>query len=315
MSFMVIGESLLDDVQRDHTHTTHPGGSPLNVALGLARLERSVTLVTRIGNDDAGTDIAHFLTAAGVKLYPGSIDNRPTSVAHAQLDEFGNASYTFDLLSDYPMPRCDTDVTKPRLVHIGSIGAHQEPGATTLRKWLECLDGHSTVSYDPNVRMALMGPREKLVAEVDELMPYIDVVKASIEDMKEILGPTTPEQSAKFFLERGAQLVVITRGAEGLNLATPEADIHAPAVNVGVVDTVGAGDALMAALIDGLARMSVLGDEDGEALRSISRQGLASLGAYAAAAAGITVGQPGSHLPSREELAKSTELYSPDNGF
>lgn len=315
MTFMVIGESLLDDVQRGSIHTTHPGGSPLNVAVGLARLERNVTLVTRIGDDDPGADIADYLAESGVRLYPGSIDEHPTSIAYAQLNELGNASYTFDVRSDYPLPHCDGISPKPRLVHIGSLGAHLEPGATALRSWLECLGGHSTVSYDPNVRLSMMGPQEKLLAEVDELMPFIDVVKASVDDMEAMLGPTTPEKSARFFLDRGAQLVVITMGAGGLNLVTPMVDVHVPAVNVGVVDTVGAGDSLMSSLIDGLARMSVLGGEDGEALQSISRQGLASLGAYAAAAAGITVARPGSNSPTREELAKATDLYSPDSVY
>lgn len=103
-SFMVIGESLLDEVQRGNVRTTHPGGAPLNVAAGLARLERDVTLVTRIGGDDDGETIINFLADSGVRLYPGSIDSHPTSIAHAQLDVHGNASYTFDLRSDFPQP-------------------------------------------------------------------------------------------------------------------------------------------------------------------------------------------------------------------
>lgn len=156
MSFVVIGESLIDDVEREHTRTTHPGGSPLNVAVGLARLDREVTLVTRIGDDDAGTLISDFLHESGVNLYPGSVDSHPTSTAYAQLDQHGNATYTFDLLSNYPPPAMDLIESAPRLVHIGSIGAHLEPGATVLRSWLESFNGHCTVSYDPNVRMSLM---------------------------------------------------------------------------------------------------------------------------------------------------------------
>lgn len=101
-SFVVIGESLLDEVQRGTLRTIHPGGAPLNVAVGLARLERDVTLITRIGQDDDGETIIRFLTDSAVRLYPGSIDHHPTSTAHAQLDPHGNASYTFDVRSDFP---------------------------------------------------------------------------------------------------------------------------------------------------------------------------------------------------------------------
>lgn len=316
MTFLVIGESVVDEVPRDGGLTSHPGGSPLNVAVGLARLGRSTTLITRIGDDDKGELIAEYLADSGVRLHPGSIDDRPTSVARAALDASGSATYEFSLVSDYPEP--PTEVTEisnlvyeaPSLIHIGSLGAHLEPGAEKLRSWLEILSGTSTVSYDPNVRLSMVGPREKLRAEVDQLMEYIDIVKASDEDLDELFGDRGAERGARYFLDRRASLVVITLGGGGLQLFTKNESVHVPAAKVDVVDTVGAGDSLMSALIDGLARMSLLGREDETAIADMSHSALSSLGSYAAAAAAITVTRAGANPPTRAELSKSMDMYS-----
>lgn len=316
MSFLVIGEAVVDKVPRGDEITSHPGGSPLNVAVGLGRLGRNTTLITRIGDDDEGEIIADYLADSGVRLHPGSIDDRPTSVAKARLDEDGNATYEFSLLSDYPEPPTEVgDISNlvyaaPQLIHIGSLGAHLEPGADKLREWLKILSRTSTVSYDPNVRLSMVGPREKLVAEVDRLMEFVDVVKASNEDLGELFGDDDPQRGASYFLDRGASLVVITLGAGGVQLFTKQESAHVSAPKVDVVDTVGAGDSLMSALIDGLAKMSLLGREDETGIASMSHSSLASLGSYAAAAAAITVTRAGANPPTRAELAKSMDLYS-----
>lgn len=316
MTFLVFGESLVDEVPRGDETLSLPGGSPLNVAVGLARLGRETTLVTRIGDDDAGEIIADYLADSGVRLFPGSIDDAPTSIARAHLDSAGNARYDFSLTNDYPAPpTAVTDISDlvyqaPALIHIGSIGAHLNPGADKLRSWLSIFAGTSTISYDPNVRLGVVGPREKLLAEIDELMEFVEVVKASHEDLEELFGNGDPALGARYFLDRGASLAVISMGASGLHLVTNRESVFVPAAKVDVVDTVGAGDSLMSALIDGLARMSLLGREDEAGIAGMSHSSLVSLGSYAAAAAAITVTRSGANPPTREELSKSMEMYS-----
>jgi fructokinase len=100
---LVVGEALVDIVERrDGSRAEHPGGSPANVALGLARLGRRTGLLTRIGDDERGRRIVAHLQAGGVRLVDGSVTADPTSTAKATLDDRGVASYEFDI--DWRLP-------------------------------------------------------------------------------------------------------------------------------------------------------------------------------------------------------------------
>ncbi|MGV9195780.1 carbohydrate kinase family protein [Arcanobacterium canis] len=316
MSTFVIGESLVDIITRPEGTIRYPGGSPFATAVGLSLLGRRTQLLTRIGNDDDGALLRQRLEESGVQLVKGSIDSRPTSTAQATINEHGAASYEFSLVSDFPLPPEDPQLRRkiqenaPRAVHIGSLGAHLEPGRTAALEWLKLYAGRSTVTYDPNIRLNVMGSRTKVLGQIDEMMPYIDVVKASDEDVCALLGEISPQEAAPYFLERGAKLAVITRGPEGVFLSTGHESISLPAAMVEVVDTVGAGDALTAALIDGLGRFSVLGGEETAHISDLSAPVLRSLGAYAAAAAGIAITRAGANPPTRAELQAESELYA-----
>ncbi|MCI7689988.1 carbohydrate kinase family protein [Trueperella pyogenes] len=308
MSCLVIGESLIDVVKRGPATTRHPGGSPLNVAVGLARLGRPVKLLTRIGADPDGETIRDYVESAGVELVDGAVDTAATSIALAALDEHGHATYRFDVYSAYADPPAVGEEREmllahpPLHVHIGSIGAHLRPGATTVRRWIELLSPHSTISYDPNVRLSILGSVESVLADMDAMLPFVDIVKASTEDLSVLFkNDIDPVLTAQWFFERGVKFVAITDGARGARFCTPHTSAHVPAPQVQIVDTVGAGDAMMAALIDSLARISVLGD-DRAGLTSISPQMLHSVGEYASRAAGITISRAGANPPTRAEL-------------
>lgn len=309
MSCLVIGESLIDVVKRGDGHTTrHPGGSPMNVAVGLARLGRRVQLLTRFGDDFDGDTIRDYVESAGVTLMQGAVDTDATSIAMASLDAHGHATYRFDVHSAYvdppaAGPKREALLAAPPLhVHIGSIGAHLRPGADTVRRWIELLSPYSTVSYDPNVRLSILGSTQSILDDIDAMLPFIDIVKVSMEDLELLHGRRVDadDMSASLF-EQGVKFVTITDGARGAKFYTPNTSVFVPAAQVSVVDTVGAGDAMMAALIDGLARVTVLGD-DRAGLTSLSNQMLQSVGQYASRAAGITISREGANPPTRAEL-------------
>ncbi|MGH3643768.1 MAG: PfkB family carbohydrate kinase, partial [Mycobacterium sp.] len=95
---LVIGEALIDIVQRDgRILGEHVGGSPLNVAVGLGRLDRDVDFLTHIGDDERGRRIIDYVEASGVRLVPGSVTAAHTPTASARIDETGAATYTFDI--------------------------------------------------------------------------------------------------------------------------------------------------------------------------------------------------------------------------
>ena len=128
---LVIGEALIDVVERDGVVTgEHVGGSPLNVAVGLGRLDRDVDFLTHVGTDDRGRRIADYVEASGVRLVPGSTDAERTPTARARLDAAGGATYEFDLewqLSGTP------EVAPPVVVHCPShCQCRPPPAITTL---------------------------------------------------------------------------------------------------------------------------------------------------------------------------------------
>lgn len=95
---LVIGEALIDIVQRDgQVLGEHVGGSPLNVAVGLGRLDRGVDFLTHIADDERGRRIVEYVEASGVRLVPGSTSAARTPTAAASIDENGAATYTFDI--------------------------------------------------------------------------------------------------------------------------------------------------------------------------------------------------------------------------
>ncbi|MDD9208117.1 carbohydrate kinase [Georgenia sp. 10Sc9-8] len=304
-SALVIGESLIDIVTtpgEDGSATTdeHPGGSPANVALGLSRLGHDVELVTSFGADPNGQKIRSHLEGSEVRIGKGSAGAARTSTATADVDDSGTASYTFDLVWDPPAP--DPDRT-PVVLHTGSLAAVLEPGAGVVRQSVEAYRGRSTISYDPNVRPSLMGDAAGTRARVEELVALADVVKVSAEDLDWLAPGEDHAEVAKAWVARGAGLVILTRGEEGAWAVTAgggQAAVPGPAVEV--ADTVGAGDAFMAGVLDGLWQAGLLGPEHREDLRGIDPETLREVLERAAKVAAITVSRPGANPPYRAEL-------------
>lgn len=300
---LVIGEALVDEVvATDGTVAAHPGGSPANVALGLARLGREAHLLTHIGADRYGDLVSAHLRASGVTLVPGSADANATSVATATLGTDGAATYEFAL--EWALSDALTLPDSPTVVHTGSIAAVIEPGAAEVHAVLTRLRPTATITYDPNARPSLMGNPAQARASIERIVALADVVKVSDEDLEWIASPDdTIDSIAHGWLALGPALVVVTRGGSGASAWTAHGrtDIAAPAVTV--ADTVGAGDSFMAGLIDGLWAANLLGANRRDALRAIDSATLTSVLDRCARIAAITVSRPGANPPTAAELS------------
>ncbi|GGT15980.1 ribokinase [Streptomyces tanashiensis] len=294
MSILVIGECVADIVRgADGTERVHPGGSPANVAYGLARLGRDVTLLTQLADDPTGRLIADHLKGAGVRVEVGGVPDRTPS-AVVGLDAQGRAAYTFDIAwtLEAGEPRPD----RPGHVHIGSIAAVTAPGAATVLAEVERLRDRATVSYDPNVRPGLMGEHGEAVARVERCVALSDLVKASDEDLAWLYPGEEPQAVAARWLALGPAVVLVTRGAAGSLAFTGRVTAFAEAPAVTVVDTVGAGDSFMSAVLD------LLAGRGRETLPGIGAEYLARLLRRAATAAAVTVSRAGAQPPDRSEL-------------
>jgi fructokinase len=304
MRTLVIGESLIDVVHRpDGSTQEHVGGSPANVAVGLARLGHNVALATMIGDDEHGARIATRFDAEGVALTEVRVGGRPTSVATSTLDTTGAAVYTFDLTWQLNE---DQSLEGLAHVHTGSVAATLEPGASAVLSRLQHARPNATISYDPNARPFLMGEPEDVRAKIEQLVGLSDVVKASDEDIAWLYDGAPLPDILQLWGRLGPELLVVTRGEGGVLIGFGNTDeltsVDAPVVKV--VDTVGAGDSFMAGMVSGLLDAGLLGGIQARVrLRSASMADVRPAVDRALACAAITVSRAGADPPHLAELA------------
>jgi fructokinase len=300
--FVVVGESLVDVVvPLDGPRHDAVGGSCLNVAVGLARLDVPTLLVTRIGEDDLGRLVAGHARDSGVELSPGSVvPGGTTSTATAVLDEQHAATYEFDLLWDLPPQELPEGALG---LHVGSLGAVLSPGREVVADLVRrAAEAEMFVSYDPNIRPAFLDDVDATRAVVRETARHARLVKLSDEDLR-LLHPGRDEDDVCRELLAGAdtEVVVLTRGAEGAVGYTEGATLRVPAPPTDVADTVGAGDSFMAAMIALLVDWGVVADGAGS-LRALDDDRVRLLVEGAATAAAVTVSRRGASPPTRPEL-------------
>ncbi|UTT38718.1 carbohydrate kinase [Glutamicibacter mishrai] len=291
----VMGESLVDVVGE----TAHPGGSPLNVAVGLARLGHDVQFYTEFGQDTYGTQIAEHLDQAGVHVVEGSVTERSTSVAQVEMDEHSNAHYTFDIHQQIPAVPADDS---SELLHTGSIAAWIEPSGQGIVDAFQNASESSLRSYDPNLRPDLVEDRNSALQRIELLMTLSHVVKLSDVDGQWLYPGMEPWEVLEHVASLGPALAVMTQGGDGCLALSSGRRFDVAASPTNLVDTIGAGDAFMSGLLFGVLAKPELaqalrngvtaGSEDvEEALR------------HALTSAALTVAQAGANPPWIEDFS------------
>ncbi|MBW0089695.1 carbohydrate kinase [Pseudonocardia sp. KRD-184] len=283
-----------------------PGGSPANVAVGLARLGVPARMLARLAGDPLGARMRAHLADNGVQLDHVVPAVEQTSMALVTVDDEGVPSYDFRIAGTADWQWTDDELAGALdgpvvAVHSGSLALTTAPGDRPLRAMLARAAATATVSYDPNCRPLLMGDPADVLRGVHALLGVADVVKVSSEDL-EWLG-LSPEAALEDWIARGPALVAVTLGGDGV-LAGTAAGLRTrrPGVAVTVVDTVGAGDTFSAALLAGLHERDLLGADRRDALRALDAERLDALLDLAARAAAITCSRRGADPPTADEL-------------
>jgi fructokinase len=294
MSMLVVGEALIDRVTvADGQEASYVGGSPLNVAVGLARLGVPTTFASQLGRDANGEQILRRLGASGVTFSALPPTPRRTATANATVSGDGSARYAFDLTWD-PVILPEVDAFEG--LHLGSVATVLQPGAGRLAELAGAARRHGvSVSLDPNVRVAVEPDAVVWRRAFARLLPHADVIKLSSDDAA-VLFPGLAAAEVADRLAGEDRLVVVTCGAEGAHAATAAASTHVASAPTDLVDTIGAGDSSMAALIAWLVQ------HDRPAARDLSPEDLEELLLFAAAAAAITCARPGSDPPWAADL-------------
>ncbi len=290
----------MDIVVDGDSRVEHPGGSPMNVSLGLARLGMPVVFATALGDDAAGRTILDHLVDSGVEVIPGLEQGRTTSTARVTLDAGGAPEYRFDV--DWSLSLEGHLPPHPVHVHTGSIGAFLSPGAATVAEVVHAARPTATISFDPNIRPQFLPSLADAVAAVEAHVAASDVVKASDEDVAWLYPGAALDEVAAAWLALGPALVIITRGGGGALAHTRATSSTAPAHSVTVVDSIGAGDAFMSGIIAGMHARGLTGPTGRARLAELGGDDLAELLALGMMCGAITVSRAGAQPPRRDEI-------------
>jgi fructokinase len=304
---VVAGDALVDlttttTVRGARGFEPHPGGSCLNVAVGLARLQVPTAFLARISDDGFGRQLREHLAASQVSptYLVGTHDL--TTLAAVHLAD-GKATYSF-----HAADAADRGLLPEHLaalpgggalpagaaLHLGSIALVLEPVASTLEGLLQRESGRRVVSLDPNIRPGLIADRVAYLRRFAAWVPLVDVLKVSDEDLAWLYPDRTEDESVAAWLADGVGLVIVTHGADGARASTSVASVSAAAPPVTVVDTVGAGDAFMAGALAHLHERQLLGRD---AVRGMNAADLTELVQAACLIAADTCTRTGADPP------------------
>ena len=281
------------------------GGSPLNLAIGLARLELPTAFLGGISIDYFGTRLVTTLEGEGIDTTHLKRSARPTPLVLVSPDAHGHPSYAFYANDSAVQDVQAADMPNPlassvTAIAVGSYAIAVEPVGSALLSLVEREAARTVVALDCNLRVAMVGSLEPWRQRIERFARCASIIKLSDEDFFSGWGQgaQADEQAARW-LRHGAKLVVMTCGARGATAWHRCGRVSVPAQSVQVVDTVGAGDSFQAAI---LARLTQKGLLNGPALSALDQDAIVDGMRYASLAAGITCGRCGADLPRIKEL-------------
>ncbi|MEU3825379.1 carbohydrate kinase [Streptomyces sp. SID486] len=304
---VVAGEALIDLVPQGPgaLAALKPalGGGPYNTAVALGRLGSPTAFCSRTSDDAFGEALLDGLRRAGVDVSGVQRGPEPTTLAVATIDAGGSAAYSFyvDGTADRLFAAPAALPAGARAVSFGTCSLVLEPGASAYEQLMRTAAGQGVfTALDPNVRAGLIPDADAYRERFRSWLPSVTLLKLSAEDAAWLGG--TPRE----WLAAGPAAVVVTRGGDGLTVFTRDGgECSVPGEKVDVVDTIGAGDTVNAALLHGLAVRDALSPQ---ALAALGTEGWARLLRFAARAAAVTCSRAGAEPPFAAELGEPTGL-------
>jgi len=310
----VAGECVVDlvpDPAAGGAYVPLPGGSPANVAVGLARLGSPTRMVARVGGDPFGRTLLDHLVRNGVGTGLTVAAPEPSSVAFVHHDADGVPSFDLRIDGTADWQWTEAEIAGLRrgsgerlaALHIGSLALVMPPGADVLAGFARQARTEATISYDPNCRPAVMGRVPDARPRIEALLRVADVVKISDADLAWLRPDSDHEGFADELVAAGVSVVAVTYGADGSVVTGRRCpSLRVPAYRVELVDTTGAGDSYMSAVLAGLGRRGLLGAERRDALGSADATVLGEVFEEASRAAALTCARRGADPPTRAEL-------------
>lgn len=283
----------------------HVGGSPLNVAVGLARLGNSAAYLCKNSSDFMGQRIAQYLQANAVDtrwVVPTSLNS---TLAMVQTNDDGSANYAFytENTADVSLRIEELPQSLPdelAVLNFASYSTAVESTRSALIALAEREQGRRVIAYDPNLRPSIEPDMDIWRESYARFSASASFLKASDEDIRTLMGEgTSLENFASDAISGGAKIVVVTEGAAGATVysQTGQRAKSAP-ISIKVVDTVGAGDTFQCSSLHYLNACGHIVDNTLNA-GDVELQALVD---FAATAAAITCSRRGADLPSLADV-------------
>lgn len=238
----------------------NPGGAPANVLAAVNKLGGRGAFIGKIGDDAHGRFLADSMKQSDIDLTGLRIDREiPTTLAFVSLDEKGDRSFSFYRKpgADLMLRESEVDeclLSDCRIFHFGSVSLTGDPARTaTLESAKKARNAGALVSYDPNYRPLLWNNETEAVAEMKKGFPLADIIKVSDYELVLLTGESDLDRGAEMLLGYGASLVLISMGPGGSYIANKNASVKLATYDVKTVDTTGAGDAFLGAVLSRLA--------------------------------------------------------------
>lgn len=301
------GEALIDMIQQrsvDGKDLFLPiaGGAIFNTAIALGRLGISTGFVSGISTDLFGDQIIQELEKSQVQTDYCIRSNQPSTLAFVKLNK-EIASYSFfdensagRNLSASAIPGLPE---KLDAMHFGGISLISEPCGSAFEGIQSKNRNNTVISLDPNIRSDFIKNPTSHRTRILRMIGNSDIVKVSDEDLEWTCDGTNPNEMLKSWLLSGTTLVIVTKGGEGATAHASWGNIHIPAFEVEIVDTIGAGDTFNAGLLAGLKNQGLLSKQR---LRQINSKELSAAIEYASKVAAYTVTQSGANSPTKDQI-------------
>lgn len=310
---IALGECLIDctpagkNELKMNLFSCNPGGAPANVLAMNAKLGGKTAFIGKVGNDEFGKFLKKALIDTGIDV-TGLIvaPEYKTTLAFVQLNENGDRTFSFyrkncaDIMLDFS--EIDKDLLKQcRIFHFGSVSLTDQPSRDATLKAAETAKRcGAIISYDPNYRPPLWSSEEAAVQIMKSALPLADIIKVSKEEMNLLTGEKDLETGTRKLAESGAFLVIVTLGKNGAFYRTAAGNGSLPTYDVKTVDTTGAGDAFLGAML------SCISDKTKEDLKAMSTNEWRKIIAFSNAAGSLTTTAKGAipAMPDREQIEK-----------
>ncbi|MCM3720074.1 aminoimidazole riboside kinase [Fictibacillus phosphorivorans] len=302
-----LGEAVVDFIPTDETNSMYykrPGGAPANVAVGVARLGSESVFLGKVGDDVLGDFLIDTMKSYGVNAFHVSkTEEVRTGTVFVTLSENGKRSFDF-----YIDPSADRFLEEKniqaslfkdrKILHIGSISLIAEPSKSATEKAVKLAKENGMwVSFDPNLRLSLWKTPALARETILSMLPHADIVKLSEEELEFITGLKKVEEGIKILQQYNIPLLFITLGDDGSYVVTEEGGEYIPAKGVSAVDSTGAGDAYVSAILHQLNQYN-------GTLETLTLDEAADMAVFGSVSGALTVSSKGAmtSLPTLEQI-------------